>query len=96
MIELTKTEEQIYDRLYFNRPTTTRGRINRAIMLTHKGWCNSRAYDDCFEMGDGDQVLEGFLDHIQSREPFLREKLIDLGFWAPWYDDLMNRQGDLF
>ena len=96
MIELSLSEGKTYDRLYHNRPKTTQGRIRRAILLIRKGWCNSRAYDDCFEIGDGQQVLEGLLDYICRKEPKLRDELIRMGYWGREYDEVMNRQGNLF
>lgn len=75
-----------YERLYANRPATTRGRINRAILLIRRGWANMRAYDDCFEMGDGGAVLSGLMHHIRYREPDLREAMKAQRVWSTEYD----------
>ena len=75
-----------YERLYANRPATTRGRVNRAILLIRRGWANMRAYDDCFEMGDGGAVLSGLMRPIRYREPDLREAMKAQRVWSVDYD----------
>jgi len=96
MIDLSPAEEHLYDRLYRNRPHTRAGRVRRAILLIRKGWCDSRAFDDCFEMGDGGQVLDDLLHHIATKEPQLRTLMEAQRAWSPDYDRLMMRQGELF
>ena len=49
---------------------TWRGRVNRAIALLKAGWAgHCRAFDDCFEMGDGRAVFAA----IQARRETDRE-----------------------
>jgi len=86
MNERLFTISPVYDRLYANRPATTRGRINRAILLIRRGWASMRAYDDCFEMGDGGAVLSGLMHHIRYREPGLREAMKAQRVWSAEFD----------
>lgn len=90
MSERLLTISPDYDRLYANRLTTTRGRINRAILLIRRGWANMRAYDDCFEMGDGGAVLSGLMHHIRYREPDLREAMKAQRVWSADYDAMLD------
>lgn len=39
------------------RATSTRARANIAAAYIRRGSTQSRAFDDCFEMGDGDGVV---------------------------------------
>lgn len=81
--------ETEYDRLYANRPKTTKGRANRAALLIRGGKCSgefSRAYDDCFEMGDGAQVLALLMQRVRER-PELREMMKAQGVWSDEYED---------
>lgn len=79
-----------YDRLYASRPKTTMGRANRAALLIRGGKCSgefSRAYDDCFEMGDGAQVLALLMERVRER-PELREMMKAQGVWSDDYEDM--------
>ncbi len=78
-------EEIEYGRLYDTRPTNSEDRMKRAILLIRKGWCNTRAYDDCFEMGDGGFVLALFMDHIRTVAPELRAMMIAQDAWSDEY-----------
>lgn len=81
--------EAEYDRLYANRPKTTKGRANRAALLIRGGKCSgefSRAYDDCFEMGDGAQVLALLMERVRA-QPELREMMKAQGVWAEDYEN---------
>lgn len=81
--------EAEYNRLYANRPKTTMGRANRAALLIRGGKCSgefSRAYDDCFEMGDGAQVLALLMERVRER-PELREMMKAQGVWSDAYED---------
>ncbi len=72
--------ERDYDRLYEDRPTTTEGRAERYILLTRRGWANSRAGDDCFESGDGEEVLERLFEKIR-RDPEIRALIVGGQTW---------------
>lgn len=81
--------EAEYDRLYANRPKTTRGRANRAVLLIRGGRCSgefSRAFDDCFEMGDGDAVVALLMERFR-REPDLKALMKAQGVW----DDALDQ-----
>jgi hypothetical protein len=81
--------EAEYDRLYKNRPRTTRGRANRAALLIRGGRCSgsfSRAFDDCFEMGDGAQVLALLMERVRQ-DPELKSLMQAQGVWS---DELEN------
>lgn len=69
-----------YDRLYEDRPTTSDGRADRYILLARKGWANTRAGDDCFESGDGEEVLALLFDKIR-REHEIRALLVNGDTW---------------
>lgn len=76
--------EAEYDRLYANRPKTARGRANRAALLIRGGRCSgsfSRAFDDCFEMGDGAQVMALLMETVREY-PELREMMKAQGVWS--------------
>ena len=80
--------EAEYNRLYANRPKTTMGRANRAALLIRGGKCSgefSRAYDDCFEMGDGAQVLALLMERVRERLE-LREMMKAQGVWSDDYE----------
>lgn len=96
MIDLSPADERTYDRLYRDRPHTRAGRVRRAILLVRKGWCDSRAFEDCFEIGDGGHVLDDLLRHIATKEPELRTLMRDQGSWCPENDRRLTRQGELF
>ncbi|MBK8174848.1 MAG: hypothetical protein IPK66_06135 [Rhodospirillales bacterium] len=81
--------EAEYDRLYASRPKTTRGRANRAALLIRGGRCSgeyNRAFDDCFEMGDGAQVMALLMETVREY-PELKEMMKAQGVWS---DDLEN------
>ena len=90
MSERLFTISTVYERLYANRPTTTRGRINRAILLIRRGWANMRAYDDCFELSDGGAVLSSLMHHIRYREPDLRDAMKVQRVWSADYDVMLD------
>ncbi len=69
-----------YDRLYKDRPTTSEGRAERYILLAQKGWANIRAGDDCFESGDGEEVLALLFERIR-REHEIYALLVDEDTW---------------
>jgi hypothetical protein len=73
-----------YDRLYANRPKTTKGRANRAALLIRAGRTSgeySRAFDDCFEMGDGGQVVALLMECVRA-EPALEQMMREQGVWS--------------
>ena len=74
-----RTEWRVYEKLRNNRPKTQRGRVQRALLLIRKGWIDSQAFGDCFEMNDGKAVWAAVLVHICTKEPRLRQALIDQG-----------------
>ena len=73
------------------RPCKTRqGRINRAALLllasTNKRRdingdlpSQTRAFDDCFEMGDGDQVFAGLIEKSRTSERLAKALADDFG-----------------
>lgn len=86
MDHLTPDQERAYFRLYADRPTTTQGRVERAIRLLGLGWGNSRAYDDCFEAGDGEIVLARLLRHVADVDLSLRQAMIEQRRWSREYE----------
>ena len=90
--------EAEYDRLYASRPKTTRGRANRAVLLIRGGRCSgsfNRAFDDCFEMGDGAQVMALLMEAVHN-EPDLKALMIAQGVWSDSMEDaLMEDAGQM-
>lgn len=83
-----------YNRLYRNLPATTQGRIRRAVQLIELGWCKTRVFDDCFEMGDGEAVLRGLLKQVADK-PHLKAALIQQGFWSPDWERRLQQNEQL-
>lgn len=80
--------EAEYDRLYADRPKTAKGRANRAARLIEGGRCSgsfSRAFDDCFEMGDGSQVAALLMEKVRAR-PELKAMMVEQGVWSPDFE----------
>lgn len=74
--------EAEYHRLYANPPRTLPGRVNRAALLLREGLGRSRAFDDCFEMGDGGDVLARLLYRAHTEDPELLEMMKAQGIWT--------------
>lgn len=84
-----RISETEYNRLYANRPKTPKGRANRAALLIEGGRCSgsfSRAFDDCFEMGDGAQVLALLMEKVRARPEF-KDMMIEQGVWSDEMED---------
>lgn len=73
--------DTLYQRLYANPPRTVKGRVNRAALLLREGMGCSRAFDDCFEMGDGGDVLARLLYRAHTQSPDLIELMKAQGVW---------------
>lgn len=71
-----------YHRLYANPPRTLPGRVNRAALLLRGGLGRSRAFDDCFEMGDGADVIARLLHRAHTESPELLAMMKDQGIWS--------------
>jgi len=76
---ITETE---YQRMYAHPPKTVKGRVNRAVLLLREGLGRSRAFDDCFEMGDGADILDRLLYRAHTASPELLAMLQDQGIWS--------------
>ncbi len=76
-----------YNRLYANPPKTIKGRVNRAALLIREGCAYTRAYDDCFEMGDGGEVLAHLMERVR-KEPHLRDMMVKQGAWSASYENV--------
>ena len=61
-----------YDRLCLDPPKTRKGRAWLAGFLIRNGRACTRAYDDCFENGDGDQVLALLMREVRA-DPDMRD-----------------------
>jgi hypothetical protein len=77
--------EAEYDDLYANPPKTRKGRAWQAAYLIRHGRACTRAYDDCFENGDGEQVLALLMQQVRD-EPALRQMMKQQGAWSADYD----------
>ncbi len=75
-----------YNRLYRQPPKTTKGRALRAALLIRRGVACTRAYDDCFEQGDGGNVLALLLENVRAH-PELRRMMREQGAWSKDYED---------
>ncbi|SDG14221.1 hypothetical protein [Thalassobaculum litoreum] len=71
-----------YQRLYASPPRTLPGRVNRAALLLRGGMGRSRAFDDCFEMGGGADILARLLHRAHTESPELLEMMKDQGNWS--------------
>lgn len=80
----TMSDEE-YDHLYANPPRTRKGRAWQAAYLIRHGRACTRAYDDCFENGDGAQVLALLVQKVRD-EPGLRRMMEEQGAWSADYD----------
>lgn len=69
------------------RPVQTPAQLAAtAARLCKAGQCDSRAFDDCFEMGNGEQVVAEFVklhdrDRELQRAAWLNEHYINLARW---------------
>ena len=78
---------------------TTRERVREAIRLilgAGSGHCMPRAFDNCFEMGDGDAVAAGICRAARAN-PELRHRMTTIGY-GEWLDKNPEpaRQTNLF
>ncbi|NQW11772.1 MAG: hypothetical protein HQ481_18065 [Alphaproteobacteria bacterium] len=74
--------EAEYQRMYASPPRTLPGRVNRAALLLRGGMGRSRAFDDCFEIGDGKDVLARLLYRAHTESPELLAMMKDQGIWS--------------
>lgn len=77
-----------YDRLCDRQPATLKGRVWLAIYLIRNGRACPRLYDNCFENGDGDQVIAHVMRSIRTESPELRGMMKEQGAWCPAYDQI--------
>jgi hypothetical protein len=74
-----------YDRLYLDQPKTRKGRAWLAGFLIRNGRACTRLYDNCFESGDGGQVLALLMQEVRER-PDMRRMMQEQGAWSCDYD----------
>lgn len=74
-----------YARLRDNRPKTRKGRVWLAEYLIRNERACTRAYDNCFEEGDGEQVLALLLHKVRA-DTALRRLMEEQGAWSDAYD----------
>jgi hypothetical protein len=74
-----------YNRHRDNRPKTRKGRAWLAGFLIRNGRACTRAYDNCFEEGDGDQVLALLMQEVRA-DPELRLMMEEQGAWSDAYE----------
>jgi hypothetical protein len=74
-----------YDRLYLDRPKTRKGRAWLAGYLIRNGRACTRAYDNCFEDGDGGEVLALLMQEVRA-DPDMRRMMKEQGAWSRDYD----------
>jgi hypothetical protein len=74
-----------YDRLYLARPRTRKGRAWLAGYLIRNGRACTRAYDNCFEEGDGGEVLALLIREVRA-DPDMRRMMEEQGAWSGTYE----------
>ncbi len=79
---------------YRKRPRTCKGRIDTAIRLLKSNKINTRLFDYCFEMFDGDQVVRGIME-VAYRDAGLRHSIELNGFWDNWSKFYNDRPGQI-
>lgn len=75
-----------YERHYERPPKTMKGRVSLAALLIRNGRACTRLYDNCFENGDGDQVIAHLMRRIRNDAPELRTMMQEQGAWSNDYD----------
>lgn len=75
-----------YEHYRDNPPKTRKGRAWLAAFLIRNGRACTRAYDNCFEEGDGEQVLALLMREVRS-DPELRRMMEEQGAWSQHYED---------
>jgi hypothetical protein len=76
-----------YDCLYHDRPKTRKGRAWLAGYLIRNGRACTRAYDNCFEEGDGAEVLALLMQGENlCADPDMRRMMEEQGAWSRDYD----------
>lgn len=78
--------EEDYNRHYEHFPRTLKGRVWLAGYLIRNGRGCSRLYDNCFENGDGTEVMAHLMRRIRTEEPELREMMQAQGAWSDNYE----------
>jgi hypothetical protein len=78
--------DEEYEHYRDNPLTTRKGRAWLAAFLIRNGRACTRAYDNCFEEGDGEQVLALLLREVRN-DPDLRRMMEEQGAWSPRYED---------
>lgn len=74
-----------YEHYRDNPPKTRKGRAWLAAFLIRNGRACTRAYDNCFEEGDGEQVLALLMREVHN-DPELRRMMEEQGAWSPRYE----------
>lgn len=74
-----------YARLRDNRPKTRKGRAWLAAYLIRNERACTRAYDNCLEEGDGEQVLALLLREVRA-DTALRRMMEEQGAWSDAYE----------
>lgn len=64
------TDRPDYPRLLKRSYGTLRQRIAIAKQLITDGHTDCRAFDNCFEMNDGDEVVSAIIGHALQNQPF--------------------------
>lgn len=68
------------------RTTSARERATIAARYIRRGRTNGRAFDDCFEMGDGDAVVRALLERV-PKDDRIKAFADRCGWTAPGYLD---------
>ncbi len=82
-------------------PTCARALAERAKVMILTGFVKHRAFDDCFEMGNGGDVMARVIDMALSNN-VIKVSIIQAEYYIGAWDDLLKRHrarqavGDLF
>lgn len=85
----------------FPVPTCAKALDERAKIMIFTGFVQHRAFDDCFEMGNGGEVMARLMDMALSNN-VLKVSIIQAEHYIGAWDDLVSRHrakgavGDLF
>lgn len=78
--------DEEYEHYRDNPPKTRKGRAWLAAFLIRNERACTRAYDNCFEEGDGELVLALLMREVRN-DPGLRRMMEEQGAWSPRYED---------
>ena len=85
----------------FPVPTCAKALAKRAKLMILTGFVKHRAFDDCFEMGNGGDVMAGLIDMASSNN-VLKVSIIQAEYYIGEWEKLLKRHrarqaiGDLF